>query len=216
MGNKWLFAGLLASLIVVVASSSLKSLLTEHVLVFAADGDGGGSGGGGGDGGGDGGSGGGGGDGGTGGGGHHHHSHHHRSHGGSNTGGFMPTSSTAAPTSTTRGSQFSFREVLEVSPLLKGIAMTSATNKFVDSIGTMHIVGELRNDAAKTLNVNQMVATIYGLNNQTLGLDYATPVPTTLSPGQSASFEFLVGGDQPIDGISDLSQIAKVKYHIGR
>jgi hypothetical protein len=94
--------------------------------------------------------------------------------------------------------------------------MTSATNKFVDSSGTLHIVGELRNDAIKTLNVNQMVATIYGLNNQTLGLDYATPVPAALSPGQSASFEFFVGGDQPIDGISDLSQIAKVKYHIGR
>ena len=44
-----------------------------------------------------------------------------------------------------------------------------------------------------------MVATIYGLNNQTLGLDYATPVPAALSPRQSASFEFFVGGNQPID-----------------
>ena len=112
-------------------------------------------------------------------------------------------------------SGFSFKEVLEVSPSLKGVVMTSATNKFVDSGGTMHIVGEVRNDAAKTLNVNQMVATIYGLNNQTIGLDYANPIPKILSPGQSASFEFLVGGDQPADGINDLSQIGKVKYHVG-
>ena len=35
------------------------------------------------------------------------------------------------------------------------------------------------------------------------------------APGQSASFEFLVGGDQPADGINDLSQIGKVKYHVG-
>ncbi|MFL6412839.1 MAG: FxLYD domain-containing protein [Nitrososphaeraceae archaeon] len=107
------------------------------------------------------------------------------------------------------------KEVLEVSPNLKGVVMTSATNKFVVSTGTMHIVGELRNDGTKTLNVNQMVASIYGLNNQTLGLDRATPTPATLSPGQSASFEFFVGGDQALDGISDLSQITKVKYHVG-
>jgi hypothetical protein len=195
-------------MVAVLVSSSLSSLLREQQHALAAS-DSGGSGGGG-----TGGT--GGGTGGTGGDGHHHH-HHHRSHGGSNTGGFVPTSSTATPTaSTTRGSQFSFREVLEVSPLLKGIVMTSATNKFVDSSGTMHIVGELRNDAAKTLNVNQIVATIYGLNNQTLGLDYANPVPAALSPGQSASFEFFVGGEQRVDGISDLSQIAKVKYHVGR
>jgi hypothetical protein len=79
----------------------------------------------------------------------------------------------------------------------------------------MHIVGELRNDGTKILNVYQMVATIYGPNNQTLGLDYANPIPAVLSPGQSGSFEFLVGGDQPADGISDLSQITKVKYHVG-
>ncbi|MFL6507644.1 MAG: hypothetical protein ACJ704_06865 [Nitrososphaeraceae archaeon] len=53
--------------------------------------------------------------------------------------------------STTKGSGFSFKEVLEVSPNLKGIVMTGATSKFVDSTGTMHIVGELRNDGTKTL-----------------------------------------------------------------
>jgi len=79
----------------------------------------------------------------------------------------------------------------------------------------MHIVGELRNAGTKTLNVNQMVATIYGPNNQTLGLDYANPIPKVLSSGQSASFEFLVGGDRPADGINELSQIMKIKYHVG-
>ena len=56
------------------------------------------------------------------------------------------------------------------------------SNKFVDSIGAMHIVGELKNDGTKTLNVGQIVATIYGPSNRTLGLDYATPTPATLSP----------------------------------
>ena len=93
--------------------------------------------------------------------------------------------------------------------------MTGPTNKFVDSLGAMHIVGELRNDASKNLHIYQIVATIYGLNNRTLGLDTTTPTPDTLSPGQSASFEFFVGGDQPADGVNDLSQIGRVKYHVG-
>jgi hypothetical protein len=194
-GNKLNFFWLVAILVAIVASSSLKSLLTEQEKAFATTGDGGGSGGGGSSGGGTG--------GGDGGGGRHHH--HHRSHSGGSTNNNFQTTGAATPTvSTTKGSGFSFKEVLEVSPNLKGIVMTSATNKFVDSTGTMHIVGELRNDGTKALNVIQMVATIYGLNNQTLGLDRETPTPTTLSPGQSASFEFFVGGDQALDGISDL------------
>jgi hypothetical protein len=67
------------------------------------------------------------------------------------------------------------------------------------------LVGELRNDGTKTLNVGLIVATICGPCNRTLGLDYATPTPATLSPGQSASFEFFVGGDQPADGVNDKS-----------
>ena len=81
------------------------------------------------------------------------------------------TSTSAAP------QEFSFKETLEVSPNLKGVIISGPTNKFVDSIGAMHIVGELRNDGTKTLNVGQIVATIYGPSNRTLGLDYATPTP---------------------------------------
>ena len=111
------------------------------------------------------------------------------------------------------GTRFSFKKVLEISPSLRGVVMTGPTNKFFDSVGTLHIVGELRNDATRTLTVKQIVAIIYGLSNQTLGLDYATPTPDSLSPGQSGSFELLVGTSS--DCISDLSQIGKVKYHVG-
>jgi hypothetical protein len=206
-----------------------KSLIMEQGLAFAASGDSSGGSGGGSDGGGDGGGSGGGSDGGgdgggsgggsdgggDGGGGGHHSHHHHHSHGGGSPNNIFPTTGTAATpaVSTSRSSGFSFKEVLEISPSLRGVVMTGPTNKFVDSVGTLHIVGELRNDATRTLATNQIVATIYGLNNQTLGLDYATPTPDTLSPGQSGSFELLVGTSS--DGISDLSQIGKVKYHVG-
>ena len=71
--------------------------------------------------------------------------------------------------STTAQQEFSFKETIEVSPNLKGVVMTSPTNKFVDSIGAMHIVGELRNEGTETLNVGQIVATIYGLSTEHLG-----------------------------------------------
>ena len=135
---------------------------------------------------------------------------HHHSDGGASLGGDIPTI-----TSGKNSNDFVFTEFLEVSPNLNGVGMAGPTNRFVDSGGMLHIVGELRNDGTKTANVNQMVATLYGPNNQTLGLDYANPIPAMLSPGQSASFELLVGGDPPIDGISDLSQITMVKYHLG-
>ena len=110
---------------------------------------------------------------------------------------------------------FAFTEFLEVSPNLKGVVMSGPTNRFVDDGGTLHIVGELRNDGIRTVNVFHMVATLYGPNNKTLGLDYANPTPALLSPGQNASFELFVGGESAIDGISDLGQITKVKYHVG-
>jgi len=130
-GNKFRIWSLLAVLLVIVASSSLKSVLTEQA--FAAE-DGGGSGGGGGDGGGV----------------RHHHHHHHRNHSGSSTSNnFQATGVATSTAGTPKAPGFSFKEVLEVSPSLKGVVMTSATNKFVDSGGTMHIVGEVRNDAPK-------------------------------------------------------------------
>ena len=48
-----------------------------------------------------------------------------------------------------------------------------------------------------------------------LGWIMQTPTSATLSPGQSASFAFFVGGDQPADGVNDLRQIGRVKYHVG-
>lgn len=53
---------------------------------------------------------------------------------------------------------------------------------------------------------------IYGANNQILGLDYSNATPSTISPGQSASFDFIVGGSGSIDGVSDPSVITMVKY----
>jgi hypothetical protein len=76
----------------------------------------------------------------------------------------------------------------------------------------MHIVGEIRNNGTATATVSSITASIYGANNQILGLDYSNATPSTISPGQSASFDFIVGGSGSIEGVSDPSVITMVKY----
>ena len=48
-------------------------------------------------------------------------------------------------------------------------------------------------------------------NNQTIWIEYATPLDTTIQPGQTTTFEMLVGGT----GIPNLSDISSIQYHVG-
>ena len=48
-------------------------------------------------------------------------------------------------------------------------------------------------------------------NNQTIGIEYATPLSITIQPGQTSAFEMLVGGT----GIPNPSDIYSILYHVG-
>lgn len=109
-----------------------------------------------------------------------------------------------------QNSGFTFKEVLV--PARSHLITMGATNKYLDSSGAMHIVGEITNNGTTTATVFSMTASIYGANNQILGIDYSSPTPPTISPGQSASFDFIVGGSGSADGVSDPSVITMVKY----
>jgi hypothetical protein len=76
----------------------------------------------------------------------------------------------------------------------------------------MHIVGEITNNGSATATVSSLVATIYRANNQILGLDYSPATLSTISPKQSAAFDFIVGGSGSADGVTDPSVITMVKY----
>jgi hypothetical protein len=110
-----------------------------------------------------------------------------------------------------KGSDVVFNETSDI-PASKHLAIGSTT-KHIDSSGTLHIIGEITNNGSADANVGSMSATIYGVNKQVLAIEYGAPQPSTISPGQSATFEILTGGG--LDAVNDPSEITAVKYHLG-
>jgi hypothetical protein len=58
--------------------------------------------------------------------------------------------------------------------------MISATNRFVGSAGTIHVLGKMGKDGTNT-ECEANGCNNNGSNNQTLGLERADPTPATLS-----------------------------------
>ena len=76
-------------------------------------------------------------------------------------------------------------------------------SSYYDSIGTMHIVGEVMNQSPVTARFVEIIATFYNSNNQVIGTDFSFTDPTDLAPGQRAPFEILVPeGSMPMYQLS--------------
>jgi hypothetical protein len=65
-------------------------------------------------------------------------------------------------------------------------------NSYVDNIGSMHIVGEVLNQAPVTAEFVEIIATFYNAYGQVMGTDFTFADPSDLSPGQRAPFEIIV------------------------
>lgn len=63
------------------------------------------------------------------------------------------------------------------------------------SIGSMHIVGEVFNQASMTANSVKIIATFYNANGQVIGTDSAYADPSDLASGQRAPFDINVSGE---------------------
>ena len=61
-------------------------------------------------------------------------------------------------------------------------------SSYVDNIGSMHIVGEVLNQAPVTAKFVKIIATFYNANGQVIGTDFAYADPPDLAPGQRAPF----------------------------
>ena len=60
------------------------------------------------------------------------------------------------------------------------------------TIGSMHIVGEVLNQAPVTAKFVKIIATFYNANGQVIGTDFAYADPSDLAPNQRAPFDIIV------------------------
>jgi hypothetical protein len=63
---------------------------------------------------------------------------------------------------------------------------------YVDNIGSMHIVGEVLNQAPVAANFVKIIATFYNAYGQVIGTDFTYADPSDLAPGQRAPFDLVV------------------------
>ena len=62
-------------------------------------------------------------------------------------------------------------------------------NNYVDSYGSLHIVGEVINESYEPMNSVQVTATYYDANNGVVGTSSDYTSPSSLQPGQRAPFD---------------------------
>ena len=65
-------------------------------------------------------------------------------------------------------------------------------SSYVNNIGSMHIVGEVFNQAPVTAKFVKIIATFYNANGQVIGTDFTYADPSDLAPSQRAPFDIIV------------------------
>jgi len=66
----------------------------------------------------------------------------------------------------------------------------------VDSIGYLHIVGEVRNDSGHTIEFCEISGTMYDSGGKVVETDFTYTSISTLSPGQTSPFELLISSNR--------------------
>lgn len=73
----------------------------------------------------------------------------------------------------------------------RGLSVT-VTNSYTSITGTLHIVGTVRNDSAVAYDYVQPIVGLYDGTGSMVRTDFTFTKPSTLQPGQSATFDLLV------------------------
>lgn len=75
-------------------------------------------------------------------------------------------------------------------------------NSFTDSVGYLHVVGEVQNNSPTNAQFVQVIGTFYDNNNQVVGTDFTYTNPSDIGSGQKAPFELtLLSASIPISQI---------------
>ncbi|HSA74470.1 MAG TPA: FxLYD domain-containing protein [Nitrososphaeraceae archaeon] len=74
---------------------------------------------------------------------------------------------------------------------LNGLQILSH-NSFTDSLGYMHVVGEIKNNYPSTATFVRIVGTFYDINNQVVGTQFTYSTPSDIGSGDRAPFELVL------------------------
>ena len=67
-----------------------------------------------------------------------------------------------------------------------------SSNSFIDTIGSLHVVGEVENNTPDTVTFVKIIGTFYDSNNRVVATQYTYANPSTISPHQKAPFELIL------------------------
>lgn len=85
-----------------------------------------------------------------------------------------------------------FASPLEIMPSQGGVLKVLSSNKFFDSAGYLHLVGEIQNGTPDSVTFVKATATFYDKNNNVVATDFTYTSPSDLSPGDKAPFEIIL------------------------
>ena len=88
---------------------------------------------------------------------------------------------------------------------LNGLQILSY-NSFTDSIGNLHVVGEIKNNYPSTVTFVRIVGTFYDINNQVVGTQFTYANPSDIGSGEKVPFVLiLTSASIPISQIDHYS-----------
>ena len=88
---------------------------------------------------------------------------------------------------------------------LNGLQILSY-NSFTDSIGYLHVVGEIKNNYPSTVTFVRIVGTFYDINNQVVGTQFTYANPSDIGSGEKVPFVLiLTSASTPISQIDHYS-----------
>jgi hypothetical protein len=84
-----------------------------------------------------------------------------------------------------------------------------SSNDFIDTIGYLHVVGEIENNTPANIQFVKVTGTFYDSNNQVVATHFTYTNPSDLGSGQKAPFELtLTSASIPISQIDHYNLIA--------
>lgn len=82
-------------------------------------------------------------------------------------------------------------------------------NSFIDSIGSLHVVGEVQNNTPNPANFVKVTGTFYNKDNQVVATDFTYTSPKDIAQGDKAPFEIiLTSASIPLSEIDNYRMVA--------